>query len=262
MNILKSGMALAMIAWAGWHLQSTEPAPAPATPKEPTVQLVLPLGIPTGLPQRITVRGRDLSKVTTARLVGLKPTPVLRVLGSGTAPTGEAGDLVGVGTEWMDLEVLLPEGTLRGTNGSLVVSSAAGNSLPFPVFIAPGSVTSEREPNDEFEMSQDFPKGGLVRGTIANASDLDIYRIELRSGQTLHAELWSARLGAPLDGTLGLLDRRGTALMINDDGDGTGKDPVLEFQAASDGIFLIRVSGTVLNHGDANAYLLDLQVLP
>lgn len=262
MNALRSAMAMALMTLAGWQLKSAEPAPATATPKEPTLGLVLPLGIQAGLPQRITVRGRDLLKVTSARLTGLNPAPTLRLLGSGIAPTGEAGDLVGVGTEWLDLEVILPEGILRGTNGSLVLSSPAGNSLPFPMFITPGSVTSEREPNDEFEMSQDFPRGGLVRGTIANAADLDIYRIELRSGQTLRAELWSARLGAPLDATLGLLDRRGTALLINDDGEGTGRDPVLEFQAGSDGIFLIRVSGVVPHHGDANAYLLDLQVLP
>ena len=194
MSILRSGMAVVMAAVAVGQLQSADSTSVEAAPKEPSLQLVLPLGIPTGLPQRITVRGRDLSGTTSARLVGLNPSPVLRVLGSGTAPTGEAGDLVGVGTEWMDLEVLLPEGTLRGTNGSLVLSSPAGQSLPFPIFITPGGVTPEREPNDEFEMAQDFPRGSLVRGTIANASDLDIFRIELRSGQTLHAELWSAKV--------------------------------------------------------------------
>ncbi|MBL9176358.1 MAG: PPC domain-containing protein [Verrucomicrobiales bacterium] len=263
MNILKWGCALATTLILGGQMLSAEsPLPPTETREEPAVRLVLPLGIPTGLPQRITVRGENISKATTARISGLLPTPTLRLLGGGIASTGAVGDLVGVGTEWMDLEVLLPEGTLRGTNGSLVLSSAGGDSLPFPVFVAPGGITAEREPNDALDMPQDLPKEGLVRGTIANASDLDLYRIDLRSGQTLRAELWSARLGAPLDGALGLMDRRGTVLLVNDDGEDTGRDPVLEFQAGSNGTFLIRVSGGVPHYGDANAYLLDVKVLP
>jgi len=232
---------------------------------EQQVFSVLPPDVSPGTPQRLRVRGVFADGDVSVRLAGLEVPASCRVLDVFRVPTGATEDPgAAEGVCEMTVELTLPAEAPSGTNVALVVATSQGDSRPYPLFVAsPGRVVSESEPNDQFESAPDYPTGQTVRGSLGTAGDEDVYRVHLLSGQTLRAEVWSSRLGLPLDASLGLHDRRGMALMLLDDGDGTGADPVLEFQAPGDGPVLLAVRRQKSSPwGDAATYLLDVTVLP
>lgn len=256
--------ALLMVPLFGALLAADEaasPMPRPSDP--PRVFLALPLGVTTGSPQRFSLRGQFLTNAVSVRLIGVDPASSVRLLSAGDAAGIEGYDTNRVGSERLDLELTLPLDTPSGTNVSLVVVTPTGESVPFPLFVTPpDQIISEAEPNNGFQSAPIYPEGRIVRGSLDEVSDVDVFRFDLRAGQSFRAEVWAARLGATLDGSLSLHDRHGATLMMNDDGDGTGRDPLLEFQAASDGTVLLAVSGVTEKAGAASVYLLEVQVSP
>ncbi|MBN8247955.1 MAG: hypothetical protein J0L84_10980 [Verrucomicrobia bacterium] len=231
----------------------------------PVVASVLPPDVAPGASQRLRVRGQFPEGELFVRLTGLEAPAPVRVVEI-IRPTGSSDQQAeGTASGELDVEVTLPAEAPSGTNVALVVATSRGDSSPYPLFVAPaGRVVPETEPNDPFESAPNYPEGQLVRGTLSLAGDEDVYRVNLKSGQTLRAEVWSARLGLPLDAALGLHDRRGMALMVIEDGDGTGADPVLEFQSPGDGpvLLVVRRQEGGPPGGPASAYLLDVQITP
>lgn len=229
------------------------------------VSSVMPPDVAPGAPHRLRVRGGFPPGPLSVRLTGLDAPVsgrVVEVVRPPGAAEGQAGG--GTATE-LEVEVTLPAETPPGTNVALVVATSRGDSGPHPLFVAPvGRVAVENEPNDQFENAPSYPEGQMVRGTLNPGGDEDVFRVTMRAGQTLRAEVWSARVGVPLDAALGLHDRRGMALMVIEDGDGTGPDPVLEFQSSSDGPVLLvvrRQEGSSPARA-ASAYLLDVVLTP
>jgi hypothetical protein len=70
------------------------------------------------------------------------------------------------------------------------------------------------------------------------------------------------RLGATLDATLSLYDAQGRLLTSNDDAQGSGRDPLLEFKVPSAGRYLLAVSGVTEKAGAAAVYLLTVTTAP
>ncbi|MCW5556595.1 MAG: hypothetical protein KIT22_01935 [Verrucomicrobiae bacterium] len=231
----------------------------------PSVSSVLPPDVAPGMPQRLRVRGCFPDGEVSARLTGLDVPVSLRVVDFfRTASKGGQDRETRAGSCELVIELTLPAGTPHGTNVALVVESSRGDSEPYPLWIAAaGRVVSESEPNDQFESAPSYPEGQIVRGSLATEEDEDVYRVKLLAGQTMRAQVWSARFGLPLDATLGLHDRLGMALMLMDDGEGTGADPVLEFQAPADGPVLLAVRRQEGSPwGETAAYLLDVEIIP
>jgi len=231
----------------------------------PTVASVLPPDVSAGVLQRLRVRGCFPEGQLSVRLTGLDLSGTSRAVEFfRSAPHGEEGNQDATESGELEIELTLPADTPSGTNVALVVTTSRGDSRPYPLFVAPPErVASESEPNDQFESAPSYPQGQMVRGSLATAGDEDLYRVHLLAGQTLRAEVWSARLGLPLDAALGLHDRRGMALMLIDDGEGTGADPVLEFQAPGDGPVLLAVRRQMGSAwSEPAAYLLDVEIVP
>jgi hypothetical protein len=72
-----------------------------------------------------------------------------------------------------------------------------------------------------------------VNGRIATAGEEDRYRLKVQPESKLKFELFSARLGAPVDGVLELRRDNGAVLATNDDSPGT-TDSLLEFTVPKD----------------------------
>jgi hypothetical protein len=70
------------------------------------------------------------------------------------------------------------------------------------------------------------------------------------------------RLGATLDATLSLYDAQGRLLASNDDAQGSGRDPLLEFKVPSAGRYWLAVSGVTEKAGAAAVYLLTVTQPP
>ncbi len=78
-------------------------------------------------------------------------------------------------------------------------------------------------------------------GAIADALDVDLYRLTLAVGDTLSLDVDAQIFGFPLDAALRLFDATGAELASNDDSDGL--DPALLFNVTTAGVYFVGVSG-------------------
>jgi hypothetical protein len=97
-----------------------------------------------------------------------------------------------------------------------------------------------------------------VSGKLLARGEHDRYRLPVTAGQKLRLELYSDRLGAPVDGVLAVLNEQGGQLATSDDQLGT-KDPGLDF-AVPEGVaaVLLDVRDVRGFGGPNNAYRLDV----
>ena len=232
-------------------------------PEPPAIAVVLPLGVEAGSRQKLTLRGLNVTNATAVRLTGLTPTLTAEIKDRGVAAKIDGFDTKRVGDQRVEVELSLPSNTSTGTNIALVVVSPDGESKPFPLFVAAaGQIIGEKEPNNGFREAGALDDGKTVRGALETLTDVDVFRCELKAGQTLRAKVVAERLGATLDATLSLYDAQGRLLTSNDDAQGSGRDPLLEFKAPSAGRYLLAVSGVTEKAGAAAVYLLTVTTAP
>ena len=232
-------------------------------PEPPAIAVVLPLGVEAGSRQKLTLRGLNVTNATAVRLTGLTPTLTGEIKDRGVAAKIDGFDTKRVGDQRLEVELSLPANTPTGTNIALVVVSPDGESKPFPLFVAAaGQIIGEKEPNNGFREAGALDDGKTVRGALETLTDVDVFRCELKAGQTLRAKVVAERLGATLDATLSLYDAQGRLLTGNDDAQGSGRDPLLEFKAPSAGRYLLAVCGVTEKAGAAAVYLLTVTTAP
>jgi len=230
-------------------------------PEPPRIAVVLPLGVATGSPQKLTLRGQNLTNATAVTLTGLAEAPEVAFREPGEATKIQGFTPKEVGDQKLELELTLPADVTAGTNLALVVTTPAGESATFPLFVAADrQFTGEKEPNDGFRDAATQSPGRTIRGALEAVNDVDVFRFHLDAGRTLRAEVLAQRLGATLDASLTLYDDRGRILKVNDDGPGLGRDSLLEFKAPADGDYLLAISGVTERAGPASVYLLTVTV--
>ncbi|HRI16802.1 MAG TPA: PPC domain-containing protein [Verrucomicrobiota bacterium] len=236
--------------------KSDEKKPEP--PKPPQIALVLPLGVEAGSSNRLTIRGQFLTNSVVVTIRGLPTPPEVKVYESGEAPKIEGQDAGRVGDQRLEIGFTLAADTPTGTNIALVVTSPDGESKPFALFVgSAGQFSEEHEPNNGFRTAAAPPPlGKILRGALESPADVDVIRFSLKSGETLRAEVWAARLGATLDSLLTIYDRRGATLKSNDDRPELGRDSFLEFVAAAEGEYFLAISGVTEKAGSGSVYLL------
>ncbi|MEX2213909.1 MAG: hypothetical protein WD768_07265 [Phycisphaeraceae bacterium] len=106
---------------------------------------------------------------------------------------------------------------------------------PFIIGVLPE--VDEKEPNND--EPQAIREGVVVNGRLEKRNDIDVYRLPLKRGQTLIADMTAnATLGSPMDGVIQLCDGDGFVLLQNDDA--RGLDPRIVFTVPRDGDYLIR----------------------
>lgn len=248
-----------------WSVQGLAEGQKPEAkkPEPPAIAVVLPLGVEAGSRQKLTLRGLNVTNATAVRLTGLTPTLTGEIKDRGVAAKIDGFDTKRVGDQRLEVELSLPANTPTGTNIALVVVSPDGESQPFPLFVAAaGQIIGEKEPNNGFREAGALDDGKTVRGALETLTDVDVFRCELKAGQTLRAKVVAERLGATLDATLSLYDAQGRLLTSNDDAQGSGRDPLLEFKAPSAGRYLLAVSGVTEKAGAAAVYLLTVTTAP
>jgi hypothetical protein len=237
--------------------------PEPKKPEPPAIAVVLPLGVEAGSRQKLTLRGLNVTNATAVRLTGLTPTLTAEIKERGAAPKIDGFDSKRVGDQRLEVQLSLPANTPIGTNIALVVVSPEGDSKPFPLLVAAaGKLIGEQEPNNGFREARALDFGKMVRGALETLTDVDVFRCDLQAGQTLRAEVLAERLGATLDATLSLYDAQGRLLTSNDDAQGLGRDPLLDFKVPSAGRYLLAVSGVTEKAGAASVYLLTVTTTP
>jgi hypothetical protein len=111
--------------------------------------------------------------------------------------------------------------------------------------------TLEKEPNNDPATAQEPAPGSVVNGTC-DAQNYDCYRIAAKKGQRYIAECLALRLDSRAQAVLSLIDPSGREL-----GRSVGtksRDPLLDFTAEADGMYVIRVNDLLYRGGDEFFY--------
>lgn len=125
----------------------------------------------------------------------------------------------------------------------LRVWNADGASPLRPFIVGTLAELEEKEPNNEPAKAQLIEgPSRTVNGRLTPAGDVDCFRLELKAGQTLVANLDAETpLGSPLDAVLQVVDARGNVVEQNNDDHGL--DPRCVFTATREGAYIVRVFG-------------------
>jgi hypothetical protein len=106
--------------------------------------------------------------------------------------------------------------------------------------------------NDTRETAKSVPLNHTVFGRLNDPTDLDTYKIQVKKGQRITAEIESARLGIERgvpDLHLAIYDATGKKLAAADDSALFLQDPILSILAPQDGIYFVEVRHS--NYGGA-----------
>ena len=224
----------------------------------PAIRIILPLAMAKGATNHFEVRGTALTKQPVI-LSGSNSTDLAFIIKTNGPATGaKKADDKKAPDSYINASVFVPANT-SGTNLSLVVRTKDGQSEPFQVQIVPeGTLILEKEPNNGFKQAQSVTIPSTVAGAIKEVGDVDLYKVTLKTGETLDLRLQASALGSPLDAALTLYDNLGHNLAYNDD-TGTNRDPGLTWRAEKSGDYLIGVIDSNDQGSPLHAYLLHLQ---
>jgi hypothetical protein len=152
----------------------------------------------------------------------------------------------------------------------------ASNRVPFAVDTV--SEAMEQEPNNRPEEAQALTIPMVANGRIDKPGDVDVYRFEAHSRETVVAEIYARRLGSPVDSFLRLTDSRGRTEAFNDDYEDKTlalsthhADSRLVVKLKSNGVHYLYVTDSQRNGGPEYNYRLllryphpdfDLRVVP
>jgi len=118
----------------------------------------------------------------------------------------------------------------------------------FPVIEEEEVITKAR--NDKREAAKAVPANTTVLGRINDAADVDTYKIDVKKGQRVSAEIEAARLGVDRgipDLFLTILDPDGKKIAETDDSALFVQDPVLSVLADRDGSYYVSVRQSMFN---------------
>jgi Bacterial pre-peptidase C-terminal domain len=129
---------------------------------------------------------------------------------------------------------------------------------PFPTVEENEIITKQR--NDKRDSALPVALNTTVLGRINDATDLDLYKIDVKRGQRISAEIESARLGVDRgvpDLHLAIFDANGKKLIAADDSALFVQDPVLSILAPQDGSYFVEVRHGMFN-GNNEVYRLHV----
>ena len=115
-----------------------------------------------------------------------------------------------------------------------------GASALEPFVIGRLPEVSETEPNETINQAKSNVLGHVINGKLHKTGELDTFKVTLRKGETLVADLLGNKvLGSPMDAVLQVFSAEGFLLGHADDS--PMLDPRLVFKAPIDGDYYIRV---------------------
>lgn len=141
-----------------------------------------------------------------------------------------------------------------GAHG-LRLRTAGGLSEYVRFFVSPYPTVEEdelpqRQRNDRRESATPVPLNSSIFGRMNDAADIDLYRLEVKRGQRISAEIEAARLGVDRgipDLHLAIVDADGKTLAAADDSALFVQDPVLSILAPRDGVCFVEVRHSTYN---------------
>ena len=213
-----------------------------------------------GKTTKLTVRGVRLDTATEVRLGEPKSTGKIGGKGRKTPiPTQMSAEVVG-DTE-IDIEVTLPADVPGGVVPVSLVGPG-GEGKPFNLLVNDDTRrVPEKEPNDGFKQAMPLTAPVVVEGTIKQAQDVDVYRLDGKAGDRLRVEVQARRYGSPTDTMLALYDAAGRVVATGERA-ADGPDPVLRVTLPKDGAYFVSVIEASDQGGSMYVYRLAIRREP
>lgn len=129
--------------------------------------------------------------------------------------------------------------------------------LPLQALIASKPANLEREPNNSRDQATPC-QPGFSAGQISGRDDVDRFAITLKKGDRLQAQVWSKRLGLPLDALLQVEAPDGKVIASTDDQSEEQPDPIATWTATADGPYQMVVQDLFHKGGSDRTYALQI----
>lgn len=139
------------------------------------------------------------------------------------------------------------------------VKTRLGLSGPRPFVVGTLEELAEPGTNKKVADALTLPVGVVLNGR-ADGDSIDYFRFEAKQGQRLLIQCWAERIDSRMDATLAIDDAAGRELLS--DRDTLGRDPLLDFTAPADGVYLLRVYDFTFGGGDEFYYRLLINDAP
>ena len=144
----------------------------------------------------------------------------------------------------------------------LRLRTATGLSELLTFLVGPFPVVAEQEPNNDPRTAQPVSLNTTVTGVITG-EDMDWFRVEVRKGQRLSAEVEGMRLGrAAWDARLTVLDTEGRILADAADTWLGLQDPFVSFIVPRDGSYIVTLREVAYGGNDKCQYRLHIGSFP
>ncbi len=228
----------------------------------PQLLVATPLGVVSGQPTKVVLRGKRLDEVKELRLNG--QTVACKILSKGKTAAPQKQDVNRVGDTQLEVE-LTASTEVKPGECELVAVNDAGASVPFSLFVDAMPLVAEKEPNDGFRQAQEIKLGDVVEGTLHQPQNVDAFRFTGTAGEKVVCEVIAARRGSALDASLTLFDSRQRLIGSNDDqperdglsGWGT-RDSRIEFVVPTSGMIYVVLQDAHDQGGPAHPYRLRI----
>jgi len=118
----------------------------------------------------------------------------------------------------------------------------------------------EKEPNNVPENAERMEMPAVVNGQVSGSVDVDCFVFSAKKGQRVLVNCWAWRIDSRLDGTLMVFDPQGKEIGYG--GDFYGKDPFVDFTAAEDGDYTVKIWDFIFSSGTELVYRLEIGSQP
>lgn len=209
---------------------------------------------------------RYLGNVHWTYCIEIGARPIVRTVFPPAMAAGAPRELAVLGLGATDASAARLTGAARAAAGvqELPLEIDAVGTQTLRLLAVDGPVIDEAPAaNDTAESAATVAVPALINGRLEREGDVDCYVFEAAKGRKLDIEVFTARLGAPLDAHLRILDDKGRQLAISDDvtiGKRKVTDAAVEgWTAPADGRYVIEVRDLHLRGGDAFVYALEVR---
>jgi hypothetical protein len=220
---------------------------------EPTILVILPLGLQPGRAEKVTIRGLHLEGAKEVRITGGAAEVRMESQGKAGVPDKnpeKVGDTQVVANVKLAADV--------SADVKVTVVTPLGESRPHTLLVeTKRPLVSEKEPNDGFRKPQTVTLPAMIQGTIDRPRDVDVFHFQGKKGQAIRAEVFADRHGSALDAQL-ILYRR-SAIQVAASEDTVQRDPILNATLPADDDYFLVLSDAHDTGSTIHAYRILLQ---
>jgi len=242
-------IAVGLITTAGLLLEAT-----PLLAQLPAAQLaeIFPAGANAGSSVEVTVAGGDLDEARALHFSHPGITAERKL-----AEPGPFDD----GPQPVDntfIVSIAPDVPLGSYDVRFEGKYGVSNPRIFEIGGLPETV--ETEPNDTTEDTAEVTLPVTINGRLDRAADVDQFSFRVRRGQRILLDCRGRRIDSGIDPVIVVSDQAGRELAYSREGH--AGEPLIDFVAEQDGIFVARISDSLFRGGPGYAYRLSIGELP